>query len=76
MSKICKITGKKPMIGNNRSHAMNANKRRFFPNLHVHKFWNPKIKKFIKIKVSAKGIRNIDKLGINSIQIKKSLIKN
>jgi len=75
MSKICKITGKKPMTGNNRSHAMNANKRRFFPNLHVRKFWNPITKKFIKIKVSAKGIRNIDKFGINSIQIKNNLYK-
>lgn len=67
MSKICKITGKKPMFGNRRSHAMNANKRKFFPNLHFHKFWNPYTKQFISLRISAKGIRNIDKLGFNNI---------
>ncbi|AAO26816.1 50S ribosomal protein L28 [Buchnera aphidicola str. Bp (Baizongia pistaciae)] len=71
MSKICQITGKKPITGNNRSHAMNATKRRFFPNLHFHKFWNPKTKRFIILRVSAKGMRNIDKLGLNSLKIKK-----
>lgn len=71
MSKKCQITGKKPMVGNYRSHAMNANKRRFFPNLHFHKFWNSITKKFVLLKVSAKGMRNIDKLGLNSFKIQK-----
>lgn len=75
MSKKCQITKKKPMFGNNRSHAMNATKRKFFPNLHVHKFWNPEKKQFISLKVCVKGMRYIDKLGINSKKIKK-IIKN
>lgn len=74
MAKICQITGKKPMKGNHRSHAMNAVKRRFLPNLHYHKFWVSKLKKFIKLRVSSKGIRIIDKKGIeqflSSIKIK------
>ncbi|WP_343153792.1 50S ribosomal protein L28 [Buchnera aphidicola (Mindarus keteleerifoliae)] len=64
MSKICKITGKKPMSGNNRSHSMNATKRKFLPNLQSHRFWISKEKKFIKLKISTKAIRLIDKKGI------------
>lgn len=66
MTKICQITGKRPMSGNNRSHAMNATKRRFFPNLHYHRFWINDKKKFIKLRISAKGIRIIDKKGIET----------
>ncbi|XBC37742.1 MAG: 50S ribosomal protein L28 [Buchnera aphidicola (Meitanaphis elongallis)] len=76
MSKICKITGKKPMTGNYRSHAMNATKRRFLPNLHFHKFWNTQTKKFITLKVSAKGMRCMDKIGLNIILNKQLLLKN
>ncbi|WP_343152865.1 50S ribosomal protein L28 [Buchnera aphidicola] len=65
MSQICKITGKKPMSGNNRSHAMNATKRKFFPNLQIHRFWISEKRKFIKLKVSTKAIRLIDKKGIS-----------
>lgn len=75
MAKICKITGKKPMVGNHRSHAMNATKRRFLPNLHFHKFWLEKEKRFIKLRVSTKGIRIIDKKGIENIISKKNIIK-
>ncbi|CAL4318457.1 50S ribosomal protein L28 [Buchnera aphidicola] len=64
MSKKCQVTNKKPMFGNNRSHAMNATKKKFLPNLQYHRFWVPKEKKFIKLKISAKGIRIIDKKGI------------
>ncbi|XRX43167.1 MAG: 50S ribosomal protein L28 [Buchnera aphidicola (Tetraneura sorini)] len=71
MSKTCKITSKKPMFGNKRSHAMNAKKRKFFLNLHNHKFWIPEKRKFVCIKVSAKGMRTIDKNGIT-----KALEKN
>lgn len=71
MTRICKITGKKPMYGNHRSHAMNAVKRRFLPNLHFHKFWLEDEKKFIKIRVSSKGIRIIDKKGINHFLLNK-----
>lgn len=74
MSRICQVTGKKPMVGNNRSHAMNATKRKFLPNLHFHRFWIPEEKKFIILRVSAKGMRVIDKKGINVVL--KNIYKN
>ncbi|WMY96014.1 MAG: 50S ribosomal protein L28 [Arsenophonus sp.] len=67
MSRICQVTGKRPMSGNNRSHAMNATKRRFLPNLHFHRFWLESEKRFIKLRVSAKGMRIIDKKGIENL---------
>ncbi|XBC38261.1 MAG: 50S ribosomal protein L28 [Buchnera aphidicola (Floraphis choui)] len=76
MSKICQITGKKPMTGNYRSHAMNSTKRRFFPNLHFHKFWDVKKSKFILLRVSAKGMRCMDKIGLNKVLEKNCLLKN
>ncbi|QJC35445.1 50S ribosomal protein L28 [Enterobacteriaceae endosymbiont of Donacia proxima] len=68
MTKICQITNKKTIKGNNRSHAMNATKRKFSPNIHYHKFWLIKEKKFITLRVSAKGIRLINKKGIENIK--------
>ncbi|XZR53205.1 MAG: 50S ribosomal protein L28 [Enterobacteriaceae bacterium] len=65
MSKICQITQKKPISGNNRSHAMNATKKKFYPNLHKHKFWVVKKKKYLNFKISKKGLKNINKKGIN-----------
>lgn len=63
------------MSGNRRSHAMNATKRRFLPNLHFHRFWIDEEKRFIILRVSAKGIRIIDKKGIkkflNNLQIRR-----
>lgn len=67
MARICQVTGKKPMTGNNRSHAMNARKKRFLPNLHLHRFWIQQEKRFITLRVSAKGLRIIDKKGIENI---------
>lgn len=67
MSRICQITGKKRMIGNNRSHAMNATKRKFLPNIKHHRFWIPDEKRFIKLRISANGMRYIDKKGIEKI---------
>ncbi|CAL4042245.1 50S ribosomal protein L28 [Buchnera aphidicola (Anoecia corni)] len=64
MSKFCQITKRKSMTGHNRSHAMNATKRKFFLNLKVHKFWIPSEKRFIKLKISTKGIREIEKKGV------------
>lgn len=61
MSRVCQVTGKRPMSGNNRSHAMNATKRRFLPNLHSHRFWVEGEKRFVTLRVSAKGMRVIDK---------------
>ena len=67
MSKVCMVTGKRPAIGNNVSHAMNKTRRRFLPNLHTHRFWVESENKYIKLKVSAKGMRIIDKKGIDSV---------
>ncbi|AEW44222.1 50S ribosomal protein L28 [Serratia symbiotica str. 'Cinara cedri'] len=67
MSRVCQVTGKRPMSGNNRSHALNATKRRFLPNLHSHRFWVEAEKRFITLRVSAKGIRIIDKKGIEIV---------
>ena len=67
MSKVCQVTGKLPMSGNNVSHAKNRTRRRFEPNLHSHRFWIEDEKRFIKLRLSAKGIRIVDKLGINKV---------
>ena len=67
MSKVCQVTGKKPLSGNNVSHAKNRTKRVFEPNLHKHKFWIESEKRFIKLVVSAKGMRIIDKKGIEQV---------
>lgn len=62
MSRICEVTGKKPSVGNNRSHAMNATLRRFIPNLFLKKVKNPRTGKMVRMKVSAKALRFLDKL--------------
>ena len=67
MSRVCQVTGKRPMTGNNVSHANNKTRRRFLPNLHTQRFWLENEKRFIKLKVSRKGLRIIDKLGIEKV---------
>ncbi|UJF19267.1 50S ribosomal protein L28 [Vibrio sp. SS-MA-C1-2] len=67
MSRVCQVTGKRPVVGNNRSHANNATKRRFLPNLQTHRFWVESEKRFVKLRVSAKGMRIIDKKGIEVV---------
>lgn len=67
MSKICQVTGKRPVTGNNVSHAKNRTKRRFLPNLHTHRFWVESENCFVKLKISAKGMKTIDKLGIDRV---------
>jgi large subunit ribosomal protein L28 len=67
MAKVCQVTGKKPISGNNVSHANNKTRRRFEPNLHEQRFWVPSEGKFIKLKVSAKGMKTIDKVGIEKV---------
>ena len=67
MSRVCDITGKKPMFGNNVSHAKNKTRRRFNINLQKKKFWVPDEKRFVTLKLSARGIRIIDKKGITSV---------
>ncbi|GIX31606.1 MAG: 50S ribosomal protein L28 [Porticoccaceae bacterium] len=67
MSRVCQVTGKKPMTGHNVSHANNKTKRRFVPNLHTHRFWVESEKRFVKLRVSTKGLRIIDKYGIDKV---------
>ena len=67
MSRICEITGKKMMVGNNVSHAKNRTKRRFYPNLQTKKFFVPETKEWVVLKVSASALRTIDKKGIAAV---------
>jgi large subunit ribosomal protein L28 len=67
MSKVCQVTGKRPITGNNVSHAHNKTRRRFLPNLHTHRFWLESEKRWVKLRVSSRGMRIIDKLGIESV---------
>ena len=67
MSRLCPVTGKRPRTGNNVSHANNRTKRRFLPNMQTHKFWLASEKRWIRLRLSARGIRTIDKLGIERV---------
>ena len=67
MSNVCQVTGKRPQSGNNVSHANNKTRRRFMPNLRTHRFWVDSEKRFVKLRVSSKGMRIIDKLGIETV---------
>jgi large subunit ribosomal protein L28 len=67
MSQVCQVTGKGPMSGNNVSHAQNKTRRRFSPNLHYHRFWIESEKRFVRLRVSAAGMRIIDKRGIEQV---------
>lgn len=66
MSQICQITGKKVMVGNNVSHSKRRTKRRFYPNLFTKKFYLPEEDRWINLKVSAAGIRTINKIGLSA----------
>ena len=66
MSKICQITKKSVMSGNNVSHAKNRRKRMFEPNLHNHRLWSEDMKKWVSLKLSKKGLRIIDKIGLDN----------
>lgn len=67
MSRVCQVTGKSPMSGNNVSHAKNRRRRRFLPNLHTHKFWVAAENRFVSLRVSSNGMRCIDKRGIDVV---------
>jgi large subunit ribosomal protein L28 len=67
MAKVCLITGKKPQYGNRVSHANNRSSRRFEPNLHEKRFWLPSENRFVSLKVSSRGMRTINKLGIERV---------
>ncbi len=67
MSKVCQVTGKRPVTGNNVSHAKNRTRRRFEPNLQHHRFWVASENRFVRLRISTKGMRIIDKLGIDKV---------
>ena len=67
MSRVCQVTGKRPMAGNNVSHAKNRTRRRFLPNLHNHRFWVESEQRWVRMRVSSKGMRIIDKKGIDTV---------
>ena len=68
MSKVCQVTGKRPMTGNNVSHAQNKNKRRFMPNLRFHRFWVDSENRYVRLRVSSKGMKIIDKKAIRNFE--------
>lgn len=67
MSQVCQVTGKRPTTGHNVSHAHNKTKRRFMPNLHRHRFWVASENRYVRLRVSAKGLRIIDRNGIDNV---------
>lgn len=67
MSKVCQVTGKRPMAGNNVSHANNKTRRRFMPNLHYRRLWVESENRWVRLRVSHQGLRIIDKKGIDAV---------
>jgi len=67
MSRVCQVTGKRPISGNNVSHSKIRSRRRFLPNLHRHRFWVQSENRWVKLRVSTKGLRIIDKKGIDVV---------
>ena len=67
MSRVCQVTGKGPVTGNNISHANNKTRRRFLPNLQHHRFWVEAENRFVRLRVSNAGLRTIDKKGIDAV---------
>ncbi len=70
MSRTCQVTGKRPAVGNNVSHANNKTKRRFLPNLHKKRIWVPSEQRYVTLRVSARGLRTIDKIGIEAALVR------
>jgi len=67
MARVCQVTGKRPVSGNNVSHSNIKSKRRFLPNLHRHRFWVESENRWVRLRVSTKGLRIIDKKGIDAV---------
>ena len=67
MARVCQVTGKRPVTGNNVSHANNKTRRRWLPNLQFHRFWLPSENRFVRLRVSNHGLRIIDKKGIEAV---------
>jgi len=69
MPRVCQVTGKRPVSGNNVSHANNRTKRRFMPNLHYRRFWVDSEKRWVRLRITNAALRLIDKLGIDAILV-------
>ncbi len=67
MAKVCQVTGKGPMVGNNVSHANNKTKRRFLPNLQQRRLWVESEQRYVRLRLTAAGLRKIDKVGIEAV---------
>ncbi len=67
MSRVCQVTGKRPVSGNNVSHANNRTRRRFLPNLHYRRLWVESEKRWVSLRLSSQGLRTIDKKGIDAV---------
>jgi len=67
MSRVCQVTGKKPMLGNNVSHANNKTRRRFLPNLQYRRLWVESENRWISMRISQAGLRTIDRKGIDAV---------
>ncbi len=67
MSRVCQVTGKGPLTGNNVSHANNKTRRRYLPNLQSHRIWVDSEQRFVTLRVSCRGLRTIDKRGIDAV---------
>ena len=67
MARVCQVTGKRPMTGNNVSHANNKTKRRFLPNLHYRRVWSEAEERWVKLRISNAALRTIDKKGIDAV---------
>jgi large subunit ribosomal protein L28 len=67
MARVCQITGKSPMVGNNVSHANNKTKRRFLPNLQYRRIWVESEQRWVRLRITNAGLRLIDKLGIDAV---------
>lgn len=69
MARVCQVTGKGPMSGNNVSHANNKTKRRFLPNLQYRRFWVESENRWVRLRISAAGLRLVDKVGIDQVLV-------
>jgi len=67
MARVCQVTGKTPVVGNNVSHAHNKTKRRFMPNLHRRKFWVESENRWVNLRLTSNALRTIDKKGIDAV---------
>ncbi|WP_295577949.1 50S ribosomal protein L28 [uncultured Lamprocystis sp.] len=67
MSRVCQVTGKRPMSGHKVSHANNKTKRRFLPNLHYHRYWVESEQRWVRLRLTSSGMRVIDKRGIDAV---------